>query len=200
MFEAEFAPNKTVADTLDELKLEKKRTSYLKQLNSYDVNEQIITDKLPLNFRWVGFIVAMFPNAKIIHVKRDTMAVCWSMFKRRFAARGNGFAYDLDDLAHYVHQCQKLMDFWIARYPENVLTVDYDILTENQKDETARMLDFLGLYWEEQCMSFEENKRSVRSASAEQVRQKMYTGSSQAWKTYEQFLKPLQEKLATTAP
>jgi len=176
--------------------LTKARDSYLKRLDDLGVPETMITDKMPSNFRWVGFIVAMFQGAKIIHIDRDPMATMWSMFKRRFAGEAHGYAYDLDDLAEYHELFRELMDFWHERMPDNLLRVNYEALTRDQEAETRRILEFLGLDWDERCLRFHETDRAVRTASGEQVRRKMYAGSSEAWKAYAEQLEPWRARLA----
>lgn len=175
--------------------LARSRDEYLARLQELAVPEKIITDKMPLNFKWVGYLAAMFKDVRIVHIKRDPMATCWSMFKRRFASKGNGFAYDLDDLADYHALFEDLMEFWNDLVPDNILTVNYESLTQNQEAETRRLIGFLGLEWEDACLNFHQSSRSVRTASAEQVRQKMYTGSSQDWKKFERHLQPLAKRL-----
>ncbi len=183
-------------DEIDDATLLRARDAYLQRLHDLGVEEDIITDKMPLNFKWVGFLVAMFEGVRIVHVKRDPMATCFSMFKRRFAGAGNGFAYDLDDLADYHAIYSDIMAFWQEHFGENILTLNYEALTEYQESETRQLLEFLGLDWEDQCLEFHQTDRSVRTASGEQVRRKMYTGSSDVWKAYERQLEPLRERLA----
>jgi tetratricopeptide (TPR) repeat protein len=166
------------------------RRAYLDALSELGVPEKVVTDKMPLNFRWIGFILSAFPAAKIVHVKRDPMATCWSVYKHYFPDPCL-FAYDLDDLAQFYMLYLDLMAFWRERYPNSIYDLDYERLTEDQKMETRELLAFCGLEWEDQCLDFHETERQVRTMSAAQVRNQMYTGSSNAWKKYEHRLQPL---------
>ncbi|MEJ2128917.1 MAG: sulfotransferase [Woeseiaceae bacterium] len=175
---------------LPEPEAKRLRGAYLDALADLGAGESIITDKMPLNFRWIGFIVSAFPDARIIHVKRDAMATCWSIYRHYFPDPSL-FAYDLDDIAKYYHLYEGLMSYWRERFPDNILDLDYDRLTEHQEDETRRLLEFCGLDWQDRCLEFHTTERQVRTISASQVRQRMYQGSSAAWKKYERHLRQL---------
>jgi tetratricopeptide (TPR) repeat protein len=167
------------------------RDTYSKTIQALSHGEPYITDKMPTNFIWCGFLLHLFAGAKILHLTRDSVATCWSMFKQRFSSTGTGFAYDLDDLADYTHQYRDLMAFWHDRFPGQILDVSYEALVADPEGETRRMLDYVGLGWDPACLKFHETNRLVRSASNSQVRQKIYTGSSDAWKPFETHLAPL---------
>ena len=164
---------------------------YLEELAALNVPENTITDKMTLNFRWIGLILCAFPDAKIIHVNRDPRATCWSIYKHYFPFKGGGYAYDQVDLVEFFMLYIDLMSFWRERFPNTVYELCYEDLTENQEPETRKLLAYCGLEWEEQCLSFHETKRAVRTASAAQVRKSMYQGSSEAWRNYEVHLQPL---------
>ncbi|NOX72694.1 MAG: tetratricopeptide repeat protein, partial [Alphaproteobacteria bacterium] len=169
------------------------RQDYLADISTLHVQQKFISDKMPLNFRWVGFALAAMPEARILHIKRDPVATCWSIFQRRFAitGAGNAYAYSLKDVAEYYKLYQSLMQFWTDRHPNLILDISYESLTENQAVETKRMLDYCGLAWQAQCLDFHKNTRDVKTASSLQVRQKMYRDSSKAWRVFEPHLKPL---------
>lgn len=167
------------------------KENYLSTLRRLNVSERIISDKSPLNFRWVGFILAIFPNAKIVNLVRDPRAVCWSIFKHYFSVNGHGYAYDLQDLAEYYRLYLDLMSFWREKFPGRFYDLNYELLTENQESETRKLLEYCELPWEDNVMNFHKNERAVRTASNTQVRNKMYTGSSEAWRKYEAYLEPL---------
>ncbi len=171
------------------------RQHYLSERPKQD-GSRFVIDKSPINFRWIGFILAAFPESKIIHTKRDARAVFWSIFKHYFPTDGNLYAYDPEDLLEYISLYRDLMAFWHEKFPGQVYDLSYEHLTEHQEDSTRALLEFVGLEWQESCLSFQENKRSVRTASAMQVRQKMYQGSSEAWRNYEPFLKRFFDALA----
>ena len=164
------------------------RSQYLKELERISENKPFVSDKLPHNFTQIAFIFALLPEAKVIHVKRDAKATCWSNFKYYFPVNALGYSYDLEDLVKYYKLYEDLMYFWEQEYPGRIYQLDYDLFTEKQETETKRILEYLNLNWEEACLHPHLNTRSVRTASSTQVRKKVYKGSSQKWKVYEPFL------------
>ena len=168
--------------------LSKLGQAYLRSLRGFETNKPLISDKMPLNFRWIGFILSVLPEAKIIHVQRDAKATCWSIFKQYFWDAGNGYAYDMKDLCEYYKMYRDLMGFWHSKYPGKIYDLNYERLTEDQETETRKLISYLNLNWEDKCLDFHKNKRSVKTASNVQVREKMYTGSSQKWRHYEPYL------------
>ena len=166
------------------------RKAYLSFLKDLDVKEPVFVDKMPSNFLWIGFMALAFPDAKIVHMKRDPRAVCWSVFKSHFAQAGPALAYtwDLDDAVQYYQLYEQLMDFWKTILPDRIYEQSYEALTENQEEETRKLLAQCDLDWEDQCLSFHENKRKVSTVSSLQVREKMYQGSSEAWRKFEPFI------------
>jgi len=172
---------------------------YLGYLEGLHRSEKFITDKMPSNFAFLGFILSTIPSAKIIHLKRSPMAVCWSIFKHNFSGGGNGYSYELDEIAEYYRLYHDLMEFWQTRFPGMIYHLDYEELTENQESETRKLLDYCGLDWEQSCLDFHATERDVKTASLVQVRKKMYRGSSSAWLSYEQQLQPLISKLDSIA-
>jgi len=171
--------------------IEMLRNAYLEKLSSLNVAETYITDKMPLNFMWIGLILTAFPKAKIIHMKRDPRATCWSIYKHYFSTKGNAYAYDTKDLAEFYKYYLDIMLFWKKNFSDYIYDVNYELLTKNQEEESRKLLEFCNLDWEENCLNFHKVKRAVRTASAAQVRKKMYQGSSEAWKKYEKHLKPM---------
>ena len=167
-------------------KIREKYTNVLLKLNA---KEKIIVDKMPLNFRHIGFIISSFPEAKILHMKRDPMATCWSIYKYYF--NGNFYSYSQKDLAKYFALYEDLMSFWKALYPNKILDVSYERLTTSQEKETRRMLDYCELEWDENCLEFYKNKKAIKTTISLQVRKKMYQGSSEVWRKYESYLMPL---------
>lgn len=163
-------------------------TDYLAMVTKAANGRDVMTDKLPLNFRWIGFILALFPNARIIHVERDARATCWSIYKHFFATTGNGYAHDLEDLVAYHALYKDLMSFWKAAHSDAILDVDYEQLTADPEPLTRAMIAHLGLDWDEACLSPEANQRVVRTSSATQVRRAVYQGSSQDWQRYLEWL------------
>ena len=172
------------------------REQYLDVLSNLNVSESVITNKLPLNFIYIGFILTAFPEAKIVHMKRDARAICWSIYKSNFRNTGNGYSYNFDDLAGFYGLYTDLMDFWHQLFPDRIYDMCYEDLTTNQEEETRKLLEYCELEWDDNCLNFHTSKRAVKTASALQVRQKMYQGSSEAWKKYEVHLKPLIKALS----
>lgn len=164
------------------------REDYLAKLKKKADGRRFVTDKMPHNFQHIGLICSAFPEAKIVHATRNASATCWSNFKHFFPSRGLGYSYDLRDTVNYYKLYQDLMCFWRKSYCDNIYTTNYDLLTENQKQETQLLLSNIGLNWEDACLAPEHNKRAVNTSSNLQVRRKVYKGSSQAWRKYESFI------------
>jgi hypothetical protein len=173
------------------------REQYLDVLSNLNVPESVITDKFLLNFLYIGFILTVIPGAKIVHLKRDARATCWSNYKCVFLGEENGFSYNIDDLTGFYGLYIDLMDFWHQLFPGKIYDMCYEDLTTNQEEETRKLLQYCELDWDENCLSFHQNKRTVETASALQVRQKIYQGSSEAWKKHEAYLKPLIKSLSS---
>jgi len=167
------------------------RKDYLDFLSSLNSPKSIITDKMPSNFRYIGFILKAFPEAKIVNLKRDSRAICWSIYQRYFPGKGLGFAFNMKDLADYYNSYNELMSFWHQEFPNKIYDICYEDLTTNQEEETKKLLKYCELEWDDNCLNFHTNKRAVRTTSSLQVRKKMYQGSSEAWKKYEMHIKPL---------
>jgi tetratricopeptide (TPR) repeat protein len=167
------------------------RNDYLNGLDNLNVNENILTDKLPLNFQYIGFILSSMPDAKIIHVTRDPRAICWSNLKHNFSSNGNGWAYNMQDLTDFYGLYEELMNFWHKAFPNKIYDVSYENLTKNQEEETKKLLKYCELKWDKNCLNFYSTKRAVKTASSAQVRKKIYQGSSDAWKVHEKYLKPM---------
>ena len=175
--------------TIGEDDLRAFRAEYLGELGLIAPGAGIITDKLPGNFRWIGFLLAALPEARVIHVRRNPMASCWSMYKRVF--QRDGFTNDLEDLGKYCLMYNELLAFWNEAVPSLVYELGYERLTEDPEPETRKLLEHCELSWENDCLDFHATKRAVRTFSGSQVREKIYTGSSEAWRRYESHLRPL---------
>ena len=160
-------------------------------------DEPVITDKMPHNFRWIGYILSAFPNAKIVHMQRDPRAVCWSIFKSSFLAEEHAYAQNLSDLVAYSDLYLDWMTFWEQRYPGRIRHQSYEELTRNQEQQSRELVAWVDLPWEEQCLQFHRSRRAVKTVSTAQVRQPMYQGSSEKWRRYEEFLTPLTDRFGT---
>ena len=167
------------------------RQEYLNLLSRFNASENFIVDKSLLNYRFIGIILNAFPEAKIIHSKRDARAICWSIYKNNFPQSGIGFGNNMEDLASYYSSYSEMMAFWHERFPGKIYDLNYENLTTNQEKETRKLLKYCELEWDENCLQFHKNKRAVKTASSLQVRKKIYKKSSDAWKKYESHLEPL---------
>ena len=164
------------------------RESYLSELSKVSDGRHFVTDKMPQNFRFIPLICAAFPEAKIIHVQRNAAATCWSNFKQYFVSNSLGYCYDLSDVVEYYNLYKDLMKLWQLQYGDRIYNLNYEKLTTDQENETRKIIKYLELDWEKVCLFPHKNKRSVRTASQQQVRQKVYAGSSEAWRKYEPLL------------
>lgn len=170
------------------------RDRYLRYIEKVG-NPKIFTDKMPLNFRWIGFIKKAFPHGKIVHVTRKPAAICWSNFKTYFPAEGMAFTFDMQDVANYYNLYDSLMKFWHEVFPGAIHDLNYEKLTENSKDEAEKLFNYLGLNWDKTYLDVEKQKSIVTTASSMQVRNKIYKGSSDSWEEFQAFLKPMTEIL-----
>ena len=168
---------------------------YIDQTRRHRQNAPFFTDKMPNNFAYVGFIKAILPNAKIIDARRHPMDSCFGCFKQHFA-KGQTFSYDLFELGEFYLEYCEMMAHWDVALPGAVLRVQYEEVVEDLEAQVRRILDYCDLPFEESCINFHENKRSVRTASSEQVRQPIYSGSVATWKRYGSHLDALAEILA----
>ena len=160
----------------------------------------VIVDKMPLNFRWVPFLLTALPEARVIHIHRDPFEVLWSNYKTCFASDGNKFVYDLEDLALYHRLYSDMMQAWEAAFPTRILNLPYSDLTADLEAQTKRLTAFAGLPWSPACLSPEKATRAVLTASAHQVRKPVYNGNARAYAPYARFLSPLAEGLGLPLP
>lgn len=164
------------------------RQNYLEHIGSLANGKRYVVDKMPDNFKFVNFIRSAFPEAKIVHIKRDIRATLWSNFKTHFTTTALGYCYDLKNLREYYKLYRNLMKYWNEKYPNKIITVNYEDLTENAEVEIKDLIRKLGLEWDENCLSPEKNKKVVATASILQVREKIYKGSSDEWRKFEPYL------------
>ncbi|MGA2188750.1 MAG: sulfotransferase [Steroidobacteraceae bacterium] len=154
-------------------------------------------DKMPNNFSHVGLIHAMLPNAVIVDVRRHPMDSCFSTYKQYFA-EGQSFSYDLVDLGRYYGCYLRLMDHWDEVLPGKVLHLSYEALVRDPETNIRRLLTHCGLDFEAACLAFHETRRPVRTASAEQVRQPLYTSGVGYWRNFQAQLEPLRRALGAS--
>lgn len=169
---------------------------YMKWLKGRVPDAGYVTDKMPYNYLYTGFIRQILPQAKIIHMMRNPLDTCLSCFSIIFHS-GHEWSYDLRELGRYYRLYDEMMDFWREKLPENsFIDVRYEELVSDQENKTKEILAYCGLPWDDSCLAFHENKRAVRTASTQQVRKPLYTSSIERWREYEQYLTPLIEELA----
>ena len=171
---------------------------YLSETRIYRTDKPHFIDKMPNNFRHIGLIQLMLPNAKIIDARRQPMACCFSNLKQLFA-RGQEFTYSIDDIARYYRTYVELMDHWDAVLPGRVLRVHYEGVVADLEGNVRRILDYCGLAFEPACVEFHRTERSVNTASSEQVRQPLYREGLDQWRHFEPWLGPLQQALGPLA-
>jgi tetratricopeptide (TPR) repeat protein len=147
-------------------------------------------DKMPNNFRHIGLIHMILPNAKIIDARREAMSCCFSGFKQLFA-EGQEFTYGLEEIGRYYRDYVKLMDHWDAVLPGKILRVRYEEVVADLETQVRRLLDFCGLPFEAACVNFHETERAVRTASSEQVRQPIFKSGVDQWENFSPYLDPL---------
>ena len=164
------------------------RRGYLDRLAAHAAGRPYVIDKMLDNALYIGLIAQALPEARIVHVRRDPRAVCWSLYKHYFHGAGLGYSYDLADAVAYSRLHEALMADWARLYPDRVHALSYEALTEDPAAETRRLIAHLGLDWDAACLHPERNLRAVRTASQHQVRQAVYRGSSAAWRRFAPFL------------
>jgi len=180
--------------SLDRDEIIKFGKEYIKRITSYSNGTPYVINKSPVNFQHIGMIRLIFPNAKIIHCKRNPVDTCLSAYKHCFTGRYY-FAYDLQELGQYYKLYEELMSHWHKTIPGYIFDNQYEELIENQEIQSRKILEFVGLPWDDSCLNFHQSKRPVKTASFAQVRQPIYKTSVALWKHYEKHLAPLQKVL-----
>lgn len=172
--------------------------AYMKRLRSLHATAPRVVDKLPLNFLYLGLIAAMLPKARIIHTQRDPLDTCLSCYFQKFRS-GQEYSYNVNDLAAYYHEYQRLMSHWREVLPLPMLEIEYEKLVDDQESHTRKLIDFLGLDWEDACLQFHKSERPVTTASNWQVRRPLDRSRKQRWRRYENQIGPLRDALRKSA-
>jgi hypothetical protein len=167
---------------------------YLNDTRVYRTGKPRFIDKMPNNFRHIGFIHLMFPNAKIVDARREPMACCFGNLKQLFA-RGQEFTYSIEDIARYYRTYLELMEHWDAALPGRVLRIHHEDVVDDLERSVRLILDFCELPFEPACVEFHRTERSIRTASSEQVRQPIFREGLDQWRNFEAWLGPLREAL-----
>jgi len=168
--------------------------AYIEGTRIHRAGAPFFTDKMPNNFRHIGLIKLILPNARIIDARREPMACCFSGFKQLFA-EGQEFTYGLEEIGRYYRGYVELMDHWDAVLPGEILRVRYEEVVDDLEGQVRRMLDHLGLPFEPACVEFHKTERAVRTASSEQVRQPINREGVAQWRHFEPWLGPLKDAL-----
>ena len=167
---------------------------YIKDAEIFRTNKPFFIDKMPNNFRHIGLIKLILPNAKIIDIRRNSMSACFSCYKQLFA-EGQEFTYDFGDLAGYYNNYVEIMEHWNQVLPNQILSIKYEDLVNDFENSVNKILNYCNLDFEDECLSFYKNKRSVRTPSSEQVRQPIYKKGLDYWKNYDVYLGDLKRDL-----
>ena len=167
---------------------------YLAETRVYRTGKDFFIDKMPNNFRHLGLVHLMLPNAKIIDARRDPIACCFSNYKQLFAS-GQQFTYSIDDIARYYRMYVELMAHWTHALPGRILRVRHEEVVDDLEANVRRILEFCELEFEPGCVEFYKTARSVHSASSEQVRRPIYRAGVDQWRHYEPWLGPLRDAL-----
>lgn len=171
---------------------------YLTTLKRKGPDARRVCDKMPLNFEHLGLIASLFPNARIIHCRRNPLDTCLSIFTQHFAGHVP-FAYELKEIAAYYREYERLMDHWQIVLPGRIFEVEYEKLVAETDSVSRKLVDYCGLTWNDRCLKFYETSRSVGTASHWQVRQPIYRDSMARWKRYQAHLAPLLSEFGTSA-
>jgi hypothetical protein len=181
---------------VDAAEFERLGLMYFEETRVFRHGAPFFVDKMPSNFRDIGFIHLILPNAKIIDARREPMACCFGNFKQLFA-NGQEFTYSLDDLGRYYRGYVELMDHWDRVLPGKILRVQHEDVVSDLEGSVRRLLDYCGLDFEPACLEFYKTTRSVRTVSSEQVRRPIYREGLDQWRKFEPWLGPLKSALGS---
>jgi hypothetical protein len=172
--------------------------NYLGLLKLFSTKAQRIVDKMPHNFEMLGFIALLFPNARVIHCRRNPIDTCLSCYTNIFSAF-HSYTTNLTTLGLYYREYDRLMQHWREHLPLRMYELDYERLTQDTENEARKLIAFLDLPWDDQCLAFNQRKGVVTTLSQWQVRQPMYTSSINRWRRFEKHLGPLIDALGDLA-
>jgi tetratricopeptide (TPR) repeat protein len=175
---------------VDESLLSKHADEYLTQLTRFSKDALRVSDKMPDNFLRIGLIKQLFPNAKIIHCQRNALDTCLSIYLTYFS-KANYYSYDLHDLGNYYLDYVRIMEHWNSLFSSELFEIQYEELVSDQEKLSRRLIEYIGLEWDDECLNFYNNDRTVKTASNLQVKQPVYNNSVNRWKRYENELQPL---------
>jgi hypothetical protein len=190
-------PTTSLAECVDRLSLDDVNAmagQYHQTIRQFSPYAARVIDKTPTNFMHLGLIAMMFPMARVLYCRRDPLDTCLSCYMTDFAA-GSNFSFDLASAGHFHRQNERLMEHWKSALDIPILEVQYEKVVDGLEAESHRMLEFLGMPWDENCLHFAQSPRAVSTASRDQVRHPIYRKSIGRWRHYESHLHPLQAAL-----
>ena len=169
---------------------------YLEKINKLPTDKNIIriTDKMPSNYIYLGYILSMFPNSKIIHLKRNPIDTCLSIYFQNFNSE-HQYSFDLNNLTFWYHKYYDLMEYWEKLYGEKILSINYNDVIDNTESTSKKIIEYCGLDWDENCLIHYKTKRVINTLSQWQARQPIYNTSKERWRNYEKYFPELVENL-----
>ena len=183
-------------------KIDTKNIKYIKKIANEYLKELIniskkrrVTDKLTVNFKWVGLIKLLFPNSKIIHCKRHSRDICLSIFKNYFVNSDLKYAYDLREISNYYNLYDDLMNHWKDVLPQFIYEIEYEKMIKNTEVEIKKLIKTLNLKWNSKCLEFYKSARTVKTISDTQIRSKIYKSSIDSWKNFHPYMSDFFEDL-----
>lgn len=153
---------------------------------------------MPTNYRWIGYLCLALPEAHVIHLNRNSISVAWSLYRHLFTGQGVGYSHDFKDIAKAMVMHRDLMYLWRERFPNRVIDVQYQQLVHSPELVTKSLANFTDLAWSPAWVEPDTGRSEIRTASAQQARQSIYTQSDEAWRKYERQLSPLVDMLTST--
>ena len=196
--------NLFIDNKLDKQKIAKLQNSpknlindqYFENISLFDIDEHVLTDKAPLNFKWIGFIKVFFPNSKIIHCKRNASDNCLSIYKNNFSSPKMNWAFNQKSISNYYNNYNYLMKFWNSKISDSIHTVEYEKIVSDKKNEIEKLLEFCELELDENCFNHHKNtKTPIKTASISQARQAVYSSSVHSSDKYKDHLKEMFQNL-----
>ncbi len=172
----------------DDDKLKKIAENYFSRINYLKTNKNIILDKNPLNFQWLGFIKILFPNSKIIHCTRNLKDTALSLYKNAFEINSIVWSNDENDIIKYISIYLDLMKFWEKKLPKFIYNLNYEKLVENKDNEIQKILKFCDLKWEDDCLNFNKKRNPIKTVSVTQARNPIYKTSIKGYEKYNKYL------------
>ena len=184
-------------NTFDSKKIQVLGNEYINQLKKISNNSERVTDKLPINFKWIGLIKLIIPDAKIVHCIRNSRDTCFSIFKNFFTSNELDFAYNIDETVEFYNLYNELIMHWKKILPNFIFDIKYENLINKKDSEIKNLLKACDLNWDDNCLKFYNNKRPILTASDTQARKQLYNTSINSWKKFEEKLEKPFLKLKT---